>query len=109
MGRALSEILIREVMPAMRAIIAKKLVETYGLSQKQAALKLGTTQPAISQYKRGIRGFKTEIFLKNQKLMDMVENIAKRISAGELTKETATIELFRICEVVISEGLLETS
>ena len=106
MGRALSEVLIRETMPAMRALIAKKLVE-YGLSQKQVALKLGTTQPAISQYKRGIRGFKTEIFFKNQKLMDMVESIAKRVSAGELTKETVTIELFRICEVVISEGLLE--
>ncbi len=108
MTRSLSEVLIREVMPAMRGLIAKKLVE-YGLSQKQAAIKLGTTQPAISQYKRGIRGFKTEIFFKNQKLMDMVESVAKRISAGELTKEAVTIELFRICEAVISEGVLETS
>ncbi|HLD56727.1 MAG TPA: helix-turn-helix domain-containing protein [archaeon] len=109
MGRVLSEVLIREVMPAMRGIIAKKLIEIYGLSQKQAAIKLGTTQPAISQYKRGIRGAKTEIFFKNQRLMDMVESIAKRVSAGELTKETVTIELFRVCEVLISEGMLETS
>ncbi len=106
MSRALSEVLIREIMPAMRAIIAKKLVE-YGLSQKQTAVKLGTTQPAISQYKRGVRGFKTEIFFKNQRLMDMVESIAKRVAAGELTKEAVTIELFRVCEVIISEGLLE--
>ena len=107
MPRALSEILIREVMPAMRAIIAKSLVETYGLSQKQAAQKLGTTQPAISQYKRGLRGFKTDIFLKNQKLMEMVIDIGKRVSTGELTKETVTIELFRLCETVISQGLIE--
>ena len=38
---------------------------------------------------------------KNDVIIDM------GCGTGELTKETVTIELFRICEVVISQGLIE--
>ncbi len=103
MSRPVSDIIIKEVIPAMRAFIAKKLVEAYGLSQKQAAQKLGTTQPAISQYKRGLRGHKsTGLFLQNQTILDILNNLAKTVATNDVSDYQITLELFKACEHIIS-------
>ncbi len=102
-----SDVLIKEVLPAARALVSKKLVEAYGMSQKQASARLGITQPAISQYKRGLRGNKLDIFNKNPKLLDMVEEIAKGVASGDISKQAFTLELLRLCEYVASEGLIK--
>ncbi len=102
MPRPISDIIIKEVVPAMRAYIAKKLVEAYGLSQKQAAQKLGTTQPAISQYKRGVRGYKaSSLFLQNQQVVDNLNNLAKTIATSEVSDYQITLELFKACEPLL--------
>jgi len=44
------EIIVAKILPAMRAIITKELMQTYGFNQTEVAQKLGITQPAISQY-----------------------------------------------------------
>ncbi len=50
------ESVARNVLPLYRAYVAKELVEKYGFTQVSAAKKLGTTQPAISQYLSSKRG-----------------------------------------------------
>ena len=92
----------KEIIPAMRAFLAKRLVEAYGLSQKQAAQKLGTTQPAISQYKRGLRGYKSSgLFLQNPQAVDTLNNLAKIIATGEMSDYQVTLELFKACEPIV--------
>jgi len=54
------EEVIKEVIPTIRALIAKDLCLKYGFTQIEAAKKLGITQAAISQYislKRGGKKF----------------------------------------------------
>ena len=80
--KPLCELMGIEILPTVRAMVAKKLIDTYGLSQKQAAEKLGTTQPAISQYKRNLRGYRTSVFTANPGLMSMVDSLAKRTASG---------------------------
>ena len=53
------DMMVQEVLPSVRALMARKLLE-HGFSQKQAAEKLGLTQPAISQYKRNLWGFRKD-------------------------------------------------
>ncbi len=103
MVRPISDIIIKEVIPAMRAYLAKKLVEGYGLSQKQAAQKLGTTQPAISQYKRGLRGYKaTNLFLQHPQVTEVLNNLAKTVAtATDISDYQITLELFKACEPLI--------
>ena len=101
----MSDTIIKKILPAMRAIVARKLIETYGLSQKQTAQKLGATQPAISQYKRGIRGMKVDIITNYPKLSEMLETVAKKVASGEIADEQVTIEFFKICEYLAAEGL----
>jgi hypothetical protein len=90
--------MISEMLPGFRALIAKKLMEDHGLSQTQVAELLDTTQPAISQYRRELRGRKTSIFLKNHELLELLDRTAKNIANGCVKPERAGVEFCKICK-----------
>ncbi len=50
------ELASKSVIPAIRALIVKRLVEDHGMTQQQAAKLLGVTQPAVSKYLHEKRG-----------------------------------------------------
>ncbi len=90
----------------MRAVVARKLVEKHGFSQKVAAERLGTTQPAISQYKRELRGHKVKMFKNNPKVLEMIDSIAKRTASGELSQDQVTLEFCSVCKFMRSSGIV---
>lgn len=51
-----SEVEAKAIIPALRSLIAKRLVNTYHLPQKKVAQMLGITQAAVSNYIREVRG-----------------------------------------------------
>ena len=48
---------MKSVVPGIKAIIAKELVETHGLKQVQVAKILNISQSAVSKYVMEVRGF----------------------------------------------------
>lgn len=50
------EVAVKSVIPAMKALMAKELVERHGLKQGQAAKLLGISQSSVSKYARKVRG-----------------------------------------------------
>jgi uncharacterized protein len=44
------------VVPALRAMVARELIEQYGMKQEQVAKRLGVTQAAVSKYSHQVRG-----------------------------------------------------
>lgn len=50
------ELASKSVIPAIRALIVKRLVEDHGMTQQEAATLLGVTQPAVSKYLHEKRG-----------------------------------------------------
>ncbi|MGA3404910.1 MAG: helix-turn-helix domain-containing protein [Candidatus Bathyarchaeia archaeon] len=50
------ELASKSVIPAIRALIVKRLVEEYDMTQQEAAKLLGVTQPAVSKYLHHKRG-----------------------------------------------------
>lgn len=50
------EIASKSVIPALRAMVARELIEEYGLKQEQVAMRLGVTQAAVSKYQHQVRG-----------------------------------------------------
>ncbi len=50
------EIASKSVIPALRAMVARELIEEYGLKQEQVAARLGVTQAAVSKYRHQVRG-----------------------------------------------------
>ena len=50
------ELASKSVIPAIRALVVKRLVEERGMTQQEAAKLLGVTQPAVSKYLHEKRG-----------------------------------------------------
>ena len=51
------EIAVKSVIPAVKALLAKELVEKRGLKQDEVAEILGMSQSAVSKYTRKVRGY----------------------------------------------------
>ena len=98
------EIMVGDVFPAVRAIIAKELTETLNYTQSDTARIMGVTQPAISQYKKEFRGTKVKILLDNEHI-----NLALRQAARKLTTLKSPFDSHIMCDLCLeirNEGLL---
>jgi len=96
------ELMSKEILPAIRALMAKRLLDN-GFSQKDVAGRLGLTQPAISQYKRAMRGTRADSISGNPKTTRMVNELAKRIGTGEISAREINLELLDICRTLLEE------
>jgi len=50
------EIVAKSALPALRAMVAKRLQDGYHMTQQQVATRLGVTQASVSNYARKTRG-----------------------------------------------------
>lgn len=72
-----------KILPTIRALIAKELIDKYGMTQQQAAKKLGITQSAISQYTRQLRGSGMSKIEKNKEIIKGVERVANKLASQD--------------------------
>ncbi len=99
------EAVVSGILPAVRAMVATKLVTDYGFSQTQAAKKMGVSQPAISQYKRSLRGAGTGVIDKYPQIAELAGNIAARMASGRDDNASSTLMFCEICRKVRLSGL----
>ena len=104
--KPLCEVVSQDVLPAVRALVAKKMVEEYGFSQKNAAEKLGTTQPAISQYISRLRGQKTKVFDDYPEVLEKINELAEGIAKGEVVSDQITLRFCEICKLMVKQGMI---
>lgn len=95
------EIVSRYVLPAIRALIARRLIEQYGYTQLDTAKILGMTQSAMSRYIALERGGKIKVTKKINKL---INDIAKNIVKGNLSQEKLIKKLCYTCETFKKSG-----
>lgn len=55
------EVAVRSVIPAVKALVAKQLMEEEGMKQEKVAELLGISQSAVSKYSRNVRGHAIDI------------------------------------------------
>ena len=87
------------VVPLFRSLVAKELVNTYNLTQVEAAHRLGTTQAAISQYinsKRANKGMEQFGDIV-PKIQAMASETAKRLANKEITSDEVTVDFCKLC------------
>lgn len=99
------EVIVQSVLPTVRALIAKDLIEKHGFTQKATAEKLGVRQPAISQYRRELRG-KARIIEKDKSVTQEIEKLSNRIASGELTAAKATTEFCNVCKIIRTKKII---
>jgi len=100
------EIVVQNLLPTMRALIAKELIEKYKFTQQDAASKLGLTQSAISQYLRNLRGSKVKILKKDAKVQKEIENFASKLASGKLDSSNAIEPFCNICKNIRKSKIL---
>jgi len=100
------EVIVAEVMPVIRAVITKELMDVHGLNQVETARRLGVTQPAISQYRSKLRGKNAKLLLANKKITALVKNLSKNIASGKMNPQKIHEELCRICKSIREEKMI---
>ena len=74
---------VKELLPAMRSIIATKLVKDKGYPLYRAALLMGITPAAVANYMNGKRGTAVKsISEKDPRLMEMIGDLVDKISSS---------------------------
>jgi predicted transcriptional regulator len=94
-----SEIEAKSLIPAVRAILAKKLIREYFLKEEDVAKDLGITQAAVSNYVRGTRG-DTELISKLEsvrEVMRMIDDIAKDLSTNKAYTPSTLAKFVGLC------------
>ena len=94
-----SEIEAKSLIPAVRAILAKKLIKEYALKEEDVAKVLGITQAAISNYVRGTRG-DVELISKLEsvrEVMRMIDDIAKDLSTNKAYTPSTLAKFVGLC------------
>jgi len=88
------------VMPAVRGLIAKTLIEEYGFSQSSAAKVLGISQAAVSYYISSKRGYMMSKKLeKNKMVMEAIRGLARKVAETKGSKEVE-LNLCDICNML---------
>ncbi len=81
--RTYCEFYVKVILPALRALIAKELVEKYSMSQMEAANVLGITQASINYYLHGKRCKKlVESIREIPEVREAVKVLSKAIVEG---------------------------
>jgi predicted transcriptional regulator len=94
-----SEIEAKSLIPAVRAILAKKLIKEYSLKEEDVAKVLGITQAAVSNYVRGTRG-DMELITKLEsvrEVMRMIDDIAKDLSTNKAYTPSTLAKFVGLC------------
>ena len=94
------EVIVTSVLPAIRSVMTRELLNTYGLTQKEAADLLGLTQPAISQYIRESRGTKVKLLERQPKIMEMIDNLSRDIFHEKLRPRDLQVRFCEICKSI---------
>jgi len=91
------ELVVKQVLPAFRSLVAKDLIEKHSFSQVAAAKKLGTTQAAISYYLYSKRGEKR---MKQLEAMPFVRSMANEVASGIAAQSFSPFDaMLKFCEL----------
>jgi len=88
--------MVRNLLPPMRAEMVFRLVQKQGLSQSDAAKRLGVTRAAVSQYMSKKRGA-SEVQISSE-LDSLIDRWALAVVTGE-----SDINLCDVCQCALKK------
>lgn len=101
------EVVVTKVLPAIRTVLVKDLVNRHDLSQKEVAEKLGVTQAAVSQYLSSTRGDEdVERKLRDSESHTKIQDLSDKIASGTVQRSQIIEEYCKICDSMRSGGTL---
>jgi len=103
-----SEIESKSLIPALRAIIAKKLAVEHKIREDQISKMLGVTQAAISNYIRGTRGDPELIkkLLAEKQVSEIIIEICDNIATDKSYTPSTLAKFIGLCNYIKSSLLI---
>jgi hypothetical protein len=103
-----AEIESKTLIPALRAILAKKLVEQHKIREDEISKMLGVTQAAISNYIRGTRGDPKLIaqLLSQKQVMEMIDEISDNLASNKAYTPSSLSKFIGLCNYIKSSLLI---
>ena len=99
------EIAVKTVSPAIRALLAKNLLEKHELKQIEVAEILGITQSAVSKYFKNVRG--TSLQIDSHPEVNSIVNQMADLLLTDPIPHTEVMKLFcQACVTIRSNGLM---
>jgi len=99
------EVGVKTVLPAIKALLARTIVEKHGMKEKQAAEILGLSQSAISRYVTKGRG--NIITIEN---VAEVQTLIDQMAAFLMHKPDQKMEILKLfcqtCKIIREKGLM---
>lgn len=100
-------IVVRYILPALRVLIAKELVETHGLKRVRAAEKMELTPAAITQYIKKARGeTAVKMVESSDEAIKIISAMSNDLVEGEASVYDVLQNICKICQIMRSKGLL---
>ena len=100
------EVGVKTVVPAIRALLAKKLVEQHKMNESQTAIVLGLSQSAISRYKLKNRGNLLQIDT-DPDVQLLINKMVHLLIYGKPLETLKILDIFcKTCSLVREKGLL---
>ncbi len=93
------EIFVNNYLPAIRAIIANKLINS-GLTQQEAADKLYLSQGAIALYKKQVRGKRVKELEEKNEIKERIEELAGKLISKNLKEDELEKEYLDIFDLI---------
>lgn len=93
------EIVSKSALPALRAMVAKRLQTNYHLTQQQVAAKLDVTQASVSNYTRKTRGVMINLE-SDSNVAKAADMIAKILSVENPDQRKALATMTEVCDYI---------
>ncbi|MGD0405507.1 MAG: helix-turn-helix domain-containing protein [Candidatus Bathyarchaeia archaeon] len=99
------EVGVKTVLPAVKAIMARSIVEKHGLNEKQTAELLGLSQSAVSRYVNKERG--NLLAIENAtEVLTLIDQMVTHL-IKEPNNKTEILKLFcQTCTAIREKGLM---
>ncbi len=98
---SICEVFMSRYLPAIKAAIAKELIERYGYSQLRAAKMVGLKQPELNYILHGKRRSRElNELINNSIFRNIVREVAEKLHRGE------DVSLCSICSTLRSSNII---
>ncbi len=103
-----AEIESKSLIPALRAILAKKLANDHKIREDEISRMLGVTQAAVSNYIRGTRGDPELIkkLLSEKQVAKMIDELSDSLSSDMAYTPSSLSKFIGLCNFIKSSLLI---
>jgi len=99
------EVAVKSIVPAIRALMARELTQTYKLKQDETARLLRITQTAVSKYTRRVRGRALNIE-GIEKAHAMTVDLTNLLAKGQISQPELVKGFCTVCAAVRQTGAM---